>query len=138
MLALWYWGHTRYEAGYDKATAEHVKALKDAQIAYGEQVVENQKKADAAVKQLLERNKNAENKLNADIAGLRAGTVKLQKRFRCPASPSANAPGSDGGSDAGLLREDAEFLLREAGRADDIVRKLQTCQTIIKEYNDGL
>jgi hypothetical protein len=137
LLLLLYWGHTRYEAGYDKATQEYADTKAKANQEYTKQLVETQNKADKVVADLIKRNKDAEAKLNADIAGLRAGTIKLQKRFRCPTTSSTNAPGSDGGSESGLLREDAEFLLRESSRADEVVRKLQSCQKIIKEYNDA-
>lgn len=68
------------------------------------------------------------------IASLRAGNRRLHQRFSCPSrdTEAASAPsGSDGASGGGLLDSDAEFLVREAARADEVVRRLTMAQGII-------
>lgn len=71
------------------------------------------------------------------LGGLRDGTERLRGRFQCP--PAAGVPqaaagtgGGGGAEGAGLRREDAEFLVREAGRADDVVRQLTACQALLR------
>jgi hypothetical protein len=75
------------------------------------------------------------------IADLRAGTLRLRKQFTCPAATAAGAASQagtgtglgDGASSGGLQTADAEFLLREAGRADQVVVQLQACQDIVRK-----
>lgn len=77
-------------------------------------------------------------KADAAIAGLRAGTVQLRKRFACDAGPSGVVPGvatgtssGDAAAGRGLQGADAELLIREAAAADEVVLQLQACQAVV-------
>lgn len=79
----------------------------------------------------------------ADVAAVRSGAVRVRDRFACPASGSAagasgagtaagrTASVGDAGTPGGLQTADAEFLLSEAGRADEVTLQLQACQAIV-------
>lgn len=74
------------------------------------------------------------------IAGVRAGTIRLrlpEPRKTLPGSPAAKAvpgPGGCDGKAAGELPDAvAEFLWREASRADEITEQLAACQAIVIE-----
>jgi len=92
-------------------------------------------------KQFTERLKHEIDSKDRTIADLRAGTVQLRKRFSCDdrtAQGGTGAPGTstslgDAGTPGGLQTEDAEFLLREAGRADEVVAQLSACQAIVRK-----
>lgn len=75
---------------------------------------------------------------DAVIAGLRDGTYRLRTRLAAAgatadlaAQVGAAAGIGDGAAQTGLRIEDAEFLLSEASRADDVVRQLTACQAVI-------
>lgn len=84
----------------------------------------------------------AKSRAAADLAAVRDGTVRVRDRFTCPADPGrpSGAAADTGttpsvGDDAppsGLQAADAEFLLREAERADEVTRQLQACQAIVR------
>jgi hypothetical protein len=140
---LWAFGHWRYNAGqaevqsrWDAAEAVHAanaKAAKDAAA-----IIETRMRADyaAAAARFNKENADALAERDAVIAGLRAGTVRVRERFRCPPArlPEAapGSGGSDGAGEGGLLPEDAGFLLRLAGEADTAARRLTACQAIIR------
>ncbi len=78
----------------------------------------------------------------ADLAALRAGTLRLRIQYPSHAlsagdSPagqaSAAASGSDGGAPGELPHEVADFLLGLAQSADDVARQLAACQRVIIE-----
>lgn len=82
----------------------------------------------------------------ADVAALRAGTVRVRDRFTCPGATSTSGAGTAAGrtpsmGDAtqagGLQAADAEFLLREAERADAVTLQLQACQAIVRRDRDA-
>jgi hypothetical protein len=84
--------------------------------------------------------KNEINSRDAVIADLRAGTVGLRKRFTCPASPGTVVPkaststsGSDAAGQGGLQAADAEFLIRLADEADQVARRLQAAQAVVRK-----
>lgn len=73
------------------------------------------------------------------ITDLRSGAMQLRKRFTCaPAvervpAVAARAGIGDAGQAGGLQREDAEFLVREASRADEVVLQLRACQGVVRD-----
>lgn len=71
-------------------------------------------------------------------AGLRADLERLRQRPERPAAAAgvsaAAQPACPGATGAELFRSDAEFLAREAARADDIRAGLVACYAVI----DGL
>lgn len=84
-----------------------------------------------------EESVRAKESYDASIASIRAGERKLRERFSCPRNPSAtpSAPGeSDGATQGGLQREDGEFFVSEAERADEVVRQLTEAQAVIEAY----
>lgn len=93
--------------------------------------------------EIVLKRKLREKELEEVIADLRKRpadpTVKyvVRDRFSCPKAPSPQS-GDDGGTRAGLLPQDVEFLLREARRADRVVEQLQMCQEYVRIVNDGL
>lgn len=78
-------------------------------------------------------NELAIQKRDAIIADLRSGNLRLRDKFRCPtvSTPAGSSGGSNDSETAGLQNEDAEFLVREADRADAVVRQLTLAQDII-------
>jgi len=78
----------------------------------------------------------AQAKADAVITGLRADSIRLRKRFTCTAQASASAAAAsvdDAASEAGLRREDAEFLVRESRRADECAIALNGLQEYVRE-----
>lgn len=75
----------------------------------------------------------ADEKYETVMAELRTSKRRLRDRFTCP-RVSEGPSGSDGGEARGLLREDAEFLISESKRADDVTRQLQLAQEVIRAY----
>lgn len=77
----------------------------------------------------------------ADVAAVRAGTLRLRDpnppsiyaTGNRPAETGPGAGGRDGSEGAGLSEATAEFLLALAGDADDITRQLTACQGVIIE-----
>ncbi len=142
-VALWAFGHWRYNAGqaevqtrWDAAEAVHAANAKAAREAAA--IIEARMRADyaAAAARFNKENADALAERDAVIASLRAGTVRVRDRFRCPtprlpeAAPGSG--GSDGAGGGGLLPEDAEFLLQFAAEADAAARRLTACQAIIR------
>ena len=130
LLAILYWGHTRYSQGYDDARADTAKevavrlgleeeARRKLELKYNEQ----------AKQFLIERDKEYA-KRDKVIADWQSGRLRLKARFNPQACP---ASGDNAGTEAGLLGEDVQFLIREATRADSIVRQLTACQGLIKD-----
>ncbi len=96
---------------------------------------ELQQKLAAATTAHLQEKAHAKQEYDRTIADLRSGQRQLRERFTCPAPagvPTLGAPGSDGGEGRGLLTEDAEFLISESQRADEIVRQLKLAQETIR------
>jgi len=130
LLAILYWGHTRYSQGYDDARADTAKELavklgleeearRKLELKYNEQ----------AKQFIIERDKEYA-KRDKVIADWQSGRLRLKSRFSPKACP---ASGDNAGTEAGLLGEDVQFLIREATRADGIVRQLTACQGLIKD-----
>ena len=130
LLAVLYWGHTRYNQGYDDARADTAKELavklgleeearRKLELKYNEQ----------AKQFIIERDKEYA-KRDKVIADWQSGRLRLKARFSPQACP---ASGDNAGTEAGLLGEDVQFLIREATRADAIVQQLTACQGLIKD-----
>ena len=120
-----------------EATTAHNQVL----LALAEKQIEINSLATKA--QEIQTNADKEHeKLRSDIL---SGKRKLRERFTCPKSTDAPGPsGSDDASGRGLQPEDAEFLIGEAKRADDLARKHTLAQEVIrilqqhiKEMEDG-
>ena len=114
----WRWNNTAL-----KLAAAQTKALIDAERKSRKQELALQAAADAA-----RSTKDAEitiirNQLDAALVSLRERPLR-----------GANLPGAAGtcppATGAQLSREDAEFLAREAARADAVVSGLKACQSV--------
>lgn len=129
---------TAWQSRWDQQAAELANARTEAER-LARQAERDSAQAMAAIDNAYQQGQ-ADAKAESDrvIADLRAGNVRLRKRFTCPAASDLPAAGtSTGSSDAaqtgGLQRDDAEFLVREAERADEVVRQLQACQAIVRK-----
>jgi Tfp pilus assembly protein PilX len=90
-----------------------------------------------AVDKLTKDNEVINAEKDSILADLRNANLRLRRRFSCPAASvsgsSGAATGSDGAPQSGLLREDAEFLVRLAAEADQRVSQLTACQAVLRE-----
>lgn len=128
-----------WQSRWDKQAADLAIARADAEH-LARQAERNSALAMAAIDKAYQQGKT-DGKAQADrtIADLRNGNARLRERFTCP--PAGNdmpdTAGTTGSSDAGeargLQRDDAEFLIRYAERADEVVHQLQACQAIIQQ-----
>jgi hypothetical protein len=136
-----YYGHTRYEAGQVDERATQAKAQAIAVAAVRKQTrdleAEDRRKfADIDAQAHKEKDHAlVETQRVADC--YRSGKCRVHARFQCPARPgvlpeaAATAEGGDGEVQAGLLGEDAGFLVGEAGRANRAVIALNACQATL-------
>lgn len=128
-------GEDRVQARWDAQEALHAaqakKAAEDAANTEKRQQAANA----AALATLQQENKDAQRRLNNDIAALRTGNLKLRESLRAPRCGVSEAPAGAGGSDdpgvAYVSREGQEFFLRLGADADRVVRKLTACQAIL-------
>lgn len=85
-----------------------------------------------ATAKLITENENARTEIETLRGRLATGTLRVRDRFTCPTAGVPGATGSAAGSDAtgerGLRSPDADFLIRLAGEADAIARRLALCQ----------
>lgn len=137
-----------YQFGVSVTTDEYeaVIAKRDADAAEAKanavQEARRQEQAAAAYIAFIDRVqeealRNAIEARDDTIADLRSGALQLRERFTCSAARSSvpgtapstgldHAPG-----EGGLQRTDAEFLVRFAGEADEVVIQLQACQAVL-------
>ena len=86
---------------------------------------ENQEKANAAIRQQAADQAAINNRLRADLAGLR------DRPERSVDLSAVSRPGCTGATGAELSRQDSEFLIWEAARADEIRAGLAACYAVI-------
>jgi len=130
-LALaWGYGHMRYEAGYEQAKQESSKALAKEQARAEKARKELEDKYIKQAEQFIAQRDKEYAKRDKVISDWQSGRLRLKPRFVSKACP---ASGDNAGTEAGLLGEDVQFLIREASRADAIVRQLTACQGLIKD-----
>lgn len=130
----WYYGHTRFEDGQADIQAKWNKAnAKQEAINRATEAVWRKAVYDEAYKAERQR---IEHQAQTDRAvdDLRSGALRVRDRLQCKPRPSTTGPipGDDEGKKGGLLREDAEFLLRFAGEADQAVIQLSECQSYVR------
>jgi hypothetical protein len=118
-----------------KENADNVIALQ-AQARIKEQVAGSmQAAADIAHQEKLNHETSSRDDV---IASLNADAIKLRKRFTCSStdkrvrSAATSIGVSDAGQTGGLHNQDAEFLIREASRANEVVLQLQQCQAVVR------
>ena len=84
---------------------------------------------------------DAQNDFDRTMAERDSGAIRLHDRFTCTDTsaagglPEASTSTSkrDAARTGGLQREDEAFLVQLAKRADDAVRQLQACQSIVRK-----
>jgi hypothetical protein len=119
-----WWRHSLIDEGYAKCKAETIQSI---QIA--------QEKANVLSKQLQANAYNAAKEKQKAIADINARNERLVDSLRerpnrpDPSMPAASRPSSSGATGAELYREDAEFLAREAARADKQRASVIECQS---------
>lgn len=129
----------QHQAQLQQITADHAQAMADATEAMRKQ---ERQHADAMAALDAQKTRELENEkaiADATIADLRADAIRVRDKFTC-GTASATAAGQAGGTtsmgdaraNGGLQAADAEFLLREAARADEVTLQLQACQAIIR------
>lgn len=132
-LSGWWINGNRWEADYlalkvkqEKAIAAAAEAARQFERQAREKEQDLQASADAERKRKDEKIRNLNTQLASAINSLRQRT----SRSSAPVSvscPAGNPKDSQGATGANLFREDAEFLAREAARADEIVEELMSC-----------
>lgn len=129
--------NSQLEALHTKEKLEAALALSDAVAAARKEEQAKAQQYIDAVDQLTRENEAITNEKDALLSDLRNANVRLRRRFTCPPAsvPGASTPatGGDGAAQSGLLREDAEFLIRLAAEADARVNQLTACQAVLKE-----
>ena len=132
----WHWigvGADGVQARWDAQEAVYAQQRAAATIAARNTEARHRAEYKAIADRFLAEQDKADVEHKAVIASLRAGTLRVRDRFRCPAGVS-QAPAGAGSADdpgpGGLQREDAEFLVRIADEADAIARKLNALQAV--------
>ena len=125
------YGNHQYNEGY--AEAEHRYILqREADQKFAEEEKKRLEDEFKTIKEdLIKKQEEGYAKRDKIIADWQSGRLRLKARFSPTSCP---ATGSDGGTTTGFLEEDVQFLIREAARADGVVRQLQACQGVISEY----
>jgi len=128
-------------AEYAQQLADANQRTADAQ--QRERDKEAQRQRDMAALDVQHHKELTDAKAAADrtIADLRAGNLRLRERFTCPAAAGPAGGAGQAGTGAsvgdaaqghGLQPADAEFLLSEAARADEVTVQLRACQDIVR------
>lgn len=118
----------RAEAAETAAKAE--KSAREAEQAHAQDIAQIDKTYTEKLRHVQQKNK-------ADLAALRSGALQLHNRFICPnaggvvSETGTGTSMGDGTGRGGLRTEDAEFLVSESDRADEIVIRLQACQQLL-------
>lgn len=115
------WGHYVIDAGgYDRCTAENATNVVDAVKEAREKDKKKQEIADAATKKQIEEERRINRKLLTAYN-------KLRDRADRAAGRAQPKPSCKGATGADLSRQDGEFLIGEAARADTIRAGLEAC-----------
>ena len=140
-IGLIWFANWRFDAGYNQANGEWQTKMETHQRAATERArmaeQAHVKEIDKIAQNLIEERNRGYQERDKVIADLRAGSVRLRDRFKCSTRPAVSSSGpasagSDGGTQGGLSDNDAEFFVREASRADEVVRQLTACQAVIR------
>lgn len=132
-IVIWLFGNARYDRGYETAKAEYQLILDKQKAEAQKQKEVLQEVMDREALSLIEKMEKGYAERDKTIADLRSGNVRLRQRFKCPTTPASTTTRGDGEAGGGLSENDAEFLIREASRADEVVRRLTACQNILEE-----
>lgn len=127
-----------HELADGRATREAVEEARQAEADNRAKERTHNEKMAAIAAQFEQEREHALAEKDSVIADLRDGTLRLRTRLAAAAATGnlaaqagASAGSGDGPEATGLRVEDAEFLVRESERADDVVRQLTACQAVI-------
>lgn len=145
--------HQARLAEVSQLKAQHAQAIADAtQRALDAEARERSKEAQHAAdmaaldEQRTKEMNDAKAAADATIADLRAGSIRVRDRFTCPANAAGTGAAGQAGTSTsmgdaaqghGLQPADAEFLLSEAKRADEVTVQLRACQDIVRGDRKG-
>jgi len=129
-LAGWFINGNRWDAKYSNLQRQYAESVVKAQQAAKKAELELQAKADQQVINKNEQIKSISNQLDRAL-------VELRKRPARMPVPDVTRSGQ-GSTGSSLYREDAEFLIREAARADEVVAQLQYCYRMYDAARDKL
>lgn len=134
-----------YDYGYKRAQSQQIagyqKEIRQLEQK-ANQALQRERQAYAKQEQLetefLQQKQEIENHANATIEQYRNHTVRLRRSLQpqqCPPMPATadTAGSSDATTTGGLQPKDVEFLIREANRADSVVKQLAAAQKIIEQ-----
>lgn len=130
------------KADYAQQVADANKRTADAQADMRAQEQQHAQNIAAIDAQYLQELNDEKRKADSTIAALRAGSLRVQDRFKCPATSTTTSSTSTHGTSAsmgdaasagGLRTDDAEFLLRVGQRANAVKVQLQACQAIVRD-----
>jgi hypothetical protein len=128
-------GESRVQAQWNAREAGY--ALQRAEAAIAARNIEQRHRAEyaAIASRFLAEQRAADETHDRTIADLRRGALRVQNRLTCPsgrAEAATAAARAIAAGQAGLLPADAEFLLREAARADEVARQLNALIEAVK------
>lgn len=123
--AGWFMNGYRWDAKYTALKNTYAEAVIKAKEEVKKRELALQAKADQQVITKDEQIKSIRNQLDRAL-------VELRKRPSRSGVSNSSSP-AKGSSGADLSREDAEFLVREAARADDAVAQLLYCYRMYDE-----
>lgn len=137
-----------YEAKILTLDRDLAQAKADGALAVANKEHEMAKRIADIDKQHQQEITDAKTTLGKTIDDLRAGNRRLRDRFNaCSTRSDLGAHGAgylatgsgigNAGTQGGLSEQDAEFLVRFAGEADDVVRQLRACQAVIISDRQG-
>lgn len=132
VVALWLYDRTnQYYTGYEHAESKYELEL-EVQRQFAKEKEQRLKlEFEKVAKNLIKEQNEGYAKRDKIIADWQSGRLRLKARFSPTSCP---ATGSNGETESGFFGEDVQFLIREASRADGIVRQLEACQGVISEY----
>lgn len=99
-------------------------------------------KDEDVLREMREKNRETIAERDRIIADIRADNRELRERFKHQAGTgvptgASGSTGDNGTRECGLRREDEEFLISEAARADSVVNKLTACQAKLQSIQDS-
>lgn len=136
--------NAEWQAKYDKDVADYQTRLIDAQARAAAELAEANVRMGEIEQQSLADKEAINAEHEKELAGLRAGTIRVQQRFKCPTVPAgrtdsvpgaaAAAAGRDAAGQAGFNAEDAGVALGIARDGDAAILQLGRAQEVIREY----
>lgn len=124
-LAGWFINGWKWEAKYQSLLTKHSNEIL--------QVQEKAKIAERKIQAAADRERKFKDAKVSDINATRDGIINGLHNTRASRKDSVTrntTPFSDGTK---LYREDAEFLIREAARADQVMAEWQACYRVYQE-----